>query len=174
VVDRDSVLWLTGEHYQRGQPLSYHARYLPREVTWYADPSGASEIAELRVAGWVVRKGNNELRPGIMAVSGRVNAGMLKVVAGACPNLLAEAGLYRYGGEAGEKGSEVPEDEYNHALDALRYLVSKLDARYLARGRPLPPGAVPEDPNAPPPLAKRKPRPWLRYDNEELWRPLDW
>src|SRR5262245_29226091 len=47
VVDRDGVLWLTGEHYARQQPLSYHAERLPREVIWYADPSGATERCEL-------------------------------------------------------------------------------------------------------------------------------
>jgi hypothetical protein len=30
VVDRDGVLWLTGEHYCRNKPLSYHAQHLPR------------------------------------------------------------------------------------------------------------------------------------------------
>src|SRR6202034_1189569 len=43
VLDSASVLWLTGEHYAREQALSYHARHLPRGVTWYADPSGATE-----------------------------------------------------------------------------------------------------------------------------------
>ncbi len=40
ILDRDGVLWLTGEHYARQKPLSYHAQHLPRDVTWYADPSG--------------------------------------------------------------------------------------------------------------------------------------
>jgi hypothetical protein len=47
-LDGDGVLWLTGEHYERGKPLSYHAERLPREVMWYADPSGANERTELR------------------------------------------------------------------------------------------------------------------------------
>ena len=48
--DRDGVLWLTGEHYVREQPLSHHAKHLPRDVRWYADPSGANECSELAVA----------------------------------------------------------------------------------------------------------------------------
>jgi hypothetical protein len=32
-LDRDGVLWLTGEHYSRARPLSYHAERLPRDVT---------------------------------------------------------------------------------------------------------------------------------------------
>src|SRR5262249_48550038 len=30
VVDRDGVLWLTGEHYAAEKPLAYHAEHLPR------------------------------------------------------------------------------------------------------------------------------------------------
>jgi hypothetical protein len=171
LLDRDGLLWLTGEHYVRQQPLSYHVRCLPRDVTWYADPSGAASIAELRVAGVEVRKGNNALRLGIEAVTARLLTGTLKVVAGACPNLVAEAGLYRYGTETGRRETETPQDSDNHALDALRYLVSKLDARYLARGRTLPAAADPEEAGTWPP--RPQPRPWLRYDNEQLWTQLD-
>jgi hypothetical protein len=64
---------------------------------WYADPAGASEIAELRVAGFKVRKGINDLRMGIAAVSARVEDGRLRIVEGRCPNLLTEAGMYRWG-----------------------------------------------------------------------------
>jgi hypothetical protein len=85
--------------------------------------------------------------------------------------LLAEAGLYRYD----DSGSaETPVDEDNHALAALRYLVSTLDVRQMAR-----PGAGPRDAagppdqpaDAPPPAPPRR-RPWLRLDNEDLWTTL--
>jgi hypothetical protein len=157
VLDRGGVLWLTGEHYARQKPLSYHAQHLPRDVTWYADPSGATERCELRCAGFTVREGDNALRPGIAAVSARLENGTLRVLEGACPNLLAEAALYRYSDDA----VEAPVDEHNHALAALRYLVSRLDTRHMAGSR--------ADPEKPPP---RKRRPWLRLDNEALWTPL--
>ena len=59
---------------------------------------------------------------------------------GACPNLLRKAERYRYGDEAGDRRSENPLDQDNHALAALRYLVSKLDYGRMARlkGRPPP------------------------------------
>jgi hypothetical protein len=44
VVDRDDILWLTGEHFCRNKPLSCHIKHLPRNVRWYADPAGAGEI----------------------------------------------------------------------------------------------------------------------------------
>jgi hypothetical protein len=171
--DRDGVLWLTGEHYARNKPLSHHARFLPRDVTWYADPSGATERCELRCAGLTVREGDNALRPGIAAVTARLENGTLKVVEGRCPNLLAEAGLYRYSDDPRNQYAEVPLDEHNHALAALRYLVSRLDARHMARLRtgrraddPLPESASAQD-------ARPTPRrPWLRLDNEALWTRL--
>jgi hypothetical protein len=159
-LDRDGVLWLTGEHYSRNKPLSYHAQHLPRDVTWYADPSGANERCELLYAGFVVRSGDNALRPGIAAVSARVENGTLRVVHGSCPNLLAEAGLYRYSDAPGDRQAEVPVDDHNHALAALRYLISSLDAGHQARPRTAsPPDAAP----------KRAEKPWLRLDNPFLW-----
>src|SRR5262245_9317170 len=133
-VDRDDVLWLVGEQYQRQKPLSHHAQFLPRNVLWYADPSGATEISELRYAGFVVRPGDNALRPGIAAVTARLASGKLRVLEGACANLLAEAGLYRWAGRGEATASaETPVVDHNHALAALRYLVSRLDARKMAR-----------------------------------------
>jgi hypothetical protein len=157
-VDRDGVLWLTGEHYVRQRPLSFHAAQLPRGVMWYADPAGASDIAELRCAGFTVRKGNNAKRPGIAAVSARLQNGTLRVLEGRCPNLLAEAGLYRHGED------ETPIDEHNHALDALRYLVSRLDARHMACGVKEADTSAASRPAAPK---------WLDANNEELWMPLN-
>jgi hypothetical protein len=141
-------------------------------VKWYADPAGASERCELRCAGFTVAEGDNALRPGIAAVSARLENGTLRVLEGRCPNLLAEAALYRYSDDPAECHAEVPVDEHNHALAALRYLVSRLDARQMARNRrgPHGPGADPPDPDAAPP--KPAGRPWLRLDNEELWTPL--
>jgi hypothetical protein len=174
LVDGDGVLWLTGEHYSRHRPLSHHAQHLPRDVTWYADPAGASERCELRCAGFVVRAGDNALRPGIAAVSARLENGTLRVLEGRCPNLLAEASLYRYSDDPHERRAEVPVDEHNHALAALRYLIGRLDARQMARNRHGPgPPDVPRDSPAtgdvsPAPAGRR----WLRLDNDFLWTPL--
>src|SRR5205823_1790726 len=96
-------------------------------------PSGATEIAELRCGNFAVLRGNNSLRLGIAAVTARLNDGGLRVLAGRCPNLLAEAGLYRYGDDGREPRGETPVDEHNHALAALRYLISGLDHHKMAR-----------------------------------------
>ena len=81
VLDRDDVLWITGERYLRETPLHEHAAALPQlgEVMWYADPAGRTEIEELRAGGLVVRRGDNDIRPGIAAVTARLRTGRLKV-----------------------------------------------------------------------------------------------
>jgi hypothetical protein len=138
VLDRDDVLWITGERYLRETPLHEHAAALRQlgDVTWYADPAGRTEIEELRASGLVVRRGDNDIRPGIAAVTARLRTGRLKVRRDACPQLLAEARLYRYP-TAAERvlRGENPVDEHNHALGALRYLISRLDAHFIARLR---------------------------------------
>jgi hypothetical protein len=159
VNDRDDVLWLTGERYLRETPLHEHAaalRGLPG-VVWFADPAGRTETEELRAAGLAVRPGDNDIRPGIAAVTARLRTGRLKILRGACPNLLAEAQLYRYPA-ASERAicGENPVDEDNHALAALRYLISRLDARYLARLR-----GAPKRPAAPKPV-----------EFNDLWNPV--
>jgi hypothetical protein len=170
-VDRDDVLWLTGEHYARQRPLSYHAERLPRNVMWYADPSGATEIAELTRAGFLVRRGDNAIATGIAAVSARLQAGTLRVVEGCCPNLLAEAGLYRYGDSPTDRRGEVPVDEHNHALAALRYLISRLDARRLARR----PGESdsPTETGSPAKAPNRASKYWAEMNGDEFWIPLN-
>jgi hypothetical protein len=173
-LDRDGILWLTGEHYSREKPLKHHIQYLPPKVTWYADPSGASDIADLCAAGLTVRAADNEIRPGIAAVRARLESGTLKILAGTCPNLLAEAGLYRYGPDTDNDRAEQPIDEYNHALGALRYMISKVDFRMMARLRgkaapdPALPGAPTGDAAAPPP--KPRQQHWtVRWSDPDLW-----
>jgi hypothetical protein len=175
VLDRDDVLWIMGEHYSRRQTLGYHARYLPHPVRWYADPSGAREIAELRVANFTISKAINDIALGIAAVTGRLESGRLKVLAGACPNLLAEAELYRYPTEKCDRRQEVPVDADNHAMDALRYLIAKLDERHLARARRMGPAFSRKTETVQVgdwPIEHDMKKPWLSVDNEFLWTAL--
>ena len=62
--------------------------------------------------------------------------GRLKVLSTACWNLIAESKLYRYptNDERSVLG-EKPIDDNNHALGALRYLISKLDYKFIAKLR---------------------------------------
>jgi hypothetical protein len=166
VLDRDDVLWLRGERYLSATPLHEHAEALRqlRPTCWYADPAGATEIAELCAAGLTVRPAENAIRPGIAAVTARLRTGRLRLPRDACPNLLTEARLYRYPTEAERQlRGEAPVDEHNHALGALRYLIAGLDAHFLARLRRR---AVPD---APAPDRRAAPRP---RNDDHLWTTL--
>jgi hypothetical protein len=166
-LDRDDILWIGHERYLRETPIHEHASALPRRVHWYADPAGRTEIEELRRAGLTVQAANNDIQAGIAAVSARLRTGRLCVHRASCPNLLAEAERYRYTqARDGTPSSESPIDEHNHALDALRYLISRLDEGFIARFRKKPSASPPPPP--PPPS-----RPWLSLTNESLWTILD-
>lgn len=148
VLDRDDVLWIHDERYLRETALHEHAKALPRGVMWYADPASPAEIQEFRLAGHLVRRGMNDIRLGIAAVTARLRTGRLKVDPRRCPSLCAEAKLYRYpSAEERAVHGENPIDEHNHALAALRYLISRIDARFIARlrhGRTVPNQTDPE------------------------------
>jgi hypothetical protein len=162
VLDKNDVLWITHERYGSQTPLHEHAAALPRGLMWFADPAGRTEIEELRAAGLTVQSGFNDIRLGIAAVTARLRTGRLKVHAAACPNLVSEAQLYRYP-SARERAlhGEEPIDDHNHALGALRYLVSRLDARFIARLRGV---------NAKPQAAKVQTND--HWNNPNLWTPL--
>ena len=168
VLDRDDVLWIDWERYLRETPLHEHAAALrraaasARRYVWYADPAGRTEIEELRASGLTVRRADNDIRLGIAAMAARLRTGRLKVHGPACPNLLAEARLYRYpSGDRARSIHENPVDEHNHALGALRYLIAALDARFIARLRKRPEAAPEETTKPVDPL-----------DNPELWTEL--
>ncbi len=80
------------------------------------------------LTGFKIQAAVNAQNPGIPAVHSRIEAGTLKIIGSACPNLVSESQLYQY-----EEGTDKPAKEYDHALDALRYLIFKLDAKRLAR-----------------------------------------
>jgi hypothetical protein len=136
VLAADDVLWIEQERYRAQTPLHEHATALPRGVHWYADPAGATEISAFRLANHKVFKAFKEIRVGIQAVAARLGTGRLKVYRPGCPNLCAEAGLYRYPSAAERTArGENPLDQDNHALDALRYLVCGIDQHFVARLR---------------------------------------
>ena len=118
-------------------------------------------------AGFAVGRGKNDLRQGIAAVSARIEDGTLKILPGRCPNLLLEAELYRYSNEPEDRKSEKPEDNNNHALAALRYLISRIDAGRLSRGNArLTPEQQKEEKEKRLNAAQKK---WLSWRNPALW-----
>lgn len=132
VVDRDDVIWLDWERYEQRQTLTQHSEAMPRNgARWWADPAGADQTAEMRLADHDVvpstHIGKDPIKTGIGAITERIRLRSLWVK-GTCGNLIDEAGKYQYGPD-GEK----PLDRFNHALGALRYLVTGHDRGRIAR-----------------------------------------
>lgn len=175
VLDNQDVLWICKEYYKRSAPLSENASHLPKNIRWWCDPAGANEIAELRCAGFVAGKADNHIRPGIAAVTARIQTGRLKVYKFGCPNLCNEAALYRYPNPA-ERAviGENPVDADNHAMAALRYLVTRIDQKFMAKARKLQHAMVTtETEEAATEATKTNRNHWLDPRNPALWTPLN-
>ena len=95
-------------------------------------------------------------------MSARLQNESLFVLEGSCPHLLREASLYCYD----DAGGENPVDKNNHALAALRYLISRLDAPHMARS-----AADVQLATVAPPVGPS--RQWLDEDDDRLWTPLN-
>jgi hypothetical protein len=112
--------------------------------------------------------------------TGTIRTGRLKVCGHRCPNLLAEAKLYRYPSphERAVVG-ECPIDENNHALGALRYLISRLDARFIAKLRGKAPAEAPveveviDHTDTQASVYGKKPRQITLMDNPDVWERLN-
>jgi hypothetical protein len=164
-VAEGDVLCITGERYGSGQPLEDHVPHLPRGCLWYCDPSGAGEIVRLRRLDIKAIRGNNAIREGIAAVTGRLQSGRLLIDPDKCPMLAMEGGVYQYDPDE-SLVSEAPIDRDNHALSALRYLVMGLLRRQPAR--PSPTASPTAEQQADQARSRRRPL----WDNEACWTTL--
>ena len=117
----------------------------------------------------------NDIRLGIAAVRAGLEDGRLRVVGGRCPNLLTEAGMYRWG-EAEDRRAEVPVNKDNHALAALRYLIATLDRHSVTKRRSNSPPAVETPIKTPEELAaeEQNRRYWemAESDDPRIWGPM--
>lgn len=129
--DSDGRLHIIEEFYKRrvlqgdvvGEAKRLHAAY--KISQFYADPSAAGLIAEMRSESLPVTEADNPVMPGIQDVKARlVKAGDGKprlTVDPSCVNLLAEIDSYCWKQrKAGVK--DEPEKANDHAADALRYI----------------------------------------------------
>ena len=104
-------------------------------------------------------------------MTARLENGGLRVLAGRCPNLLEEAGLYRYG-DGQNQTAETPVDEHNHALAALRYLISGLDRWKMARQRTDRGGEAPVGNEGKESKQRKPPTIWEQMKMPWLWTEL--
>jgi hypothetical protein len=144
----EDILYITRERYARQTLLHDHIKALRKfpRVKWYADPAGADQLNECRAANMQIIKGFNDIRLGVAAVTARIRTGRLKVLRTTCFNLIDEAQLHRYPSESERHIlGENPIDNDNHALSALRYLISRLDFRFIAKLRRKAPDRPPDE-----------------------------
>jgi len=127
--DDRTHLYIWYERYISQALVGSHATALPPGHVWWADPSEPDSIVELGRAGHRVGKAKNDILIGVNAVLSRMDAGTLHI-SERCRALRAELEAYHYDPD---KLSEKPVDEFNHACDALRYLVMGVDRGRVAR-----------------------------------------
>lgn len=135
--DHDGRLHVMHEFYQRRRlqaEVVTEARRIMAEYRvgeFVTDPSAAGLIADMRKAGIPTVPANNAVMAGIQAVKGRLVAagdGLARLtIDPGCVNLLGEFEGYVWrGGKDGLR--DEPEKSNDHAMDALRYVVARVDS----------------------------------------------
>ena len=129
-VSPSEEVFVIGEHYHTNRSVSELAREVYRPVcldhdvrAWYCDPSGPSEIAELRAAGIPAVGRRSTVEQGVLAVRKLLRppgGGRPRLhIDRRCVRLIAEMSTYAYR----EGTDQVQKDRNDHGPDALRYFV---------------------------------------------------
>ncbi len=149
-VTGDDTLEVIAEHYQEQWTISQHAGAIHkllagREVFWtVADPEdrGArlSLAREHGIPSVAAKKGPGSVRSGINAISERLAINPISgrpalVVHECCTNLIREMEGYCWAPSKGAEVKDAPAPrQSDHAIDALRYICSKLARSTFAIG----------------------------------------
>lgn len=92
------------------------------EHTIIVDPSAASFITALKLAGYIVMPGKNDVLPGIRRLSSLFALNRVRIHE-SCTGLIQELEMYVWDEKSAERGEEKPLKTNDHAPDALRYYV---------------------------------------------------
>lgn len=87
------------------------------------DPSAKSFITELRLRGFWVKEGDNEVLDGIRKTASLIGQRKIRVNR-RCYGLIAEMQSYVWDEKANQRGEEAPVKMLDHGPDALRYYVN--------------------------------------------------
>ncbi len=127
--DRADCLYVSTEFYETKRTDADVADYVAtlKAQRVYPDPESPGAIEELRKRHVNLRdviKGKDSIANGIQRVREQLKANKL-FVSTECKNLIMEFETYVYPDKKDDKNNpENPQDENNHALDALRYVVA--------------------------------------------------
>lgn len=126
IQDYDNRYWITDEYYRTGKTDAEIAEIVANEHynKVYPDPENAAAAKELSTRGVnikIVNKGPDSIINGIQKVRNLFKEGRLRIHK-RCTNLIYEMETYAYDEKKDKHNpKEVPIDENNHALDAMRY-----------------------------------------------------
>ena len=127
----NEILYIEDEWYKRERTDAQIADYvaLGRFGAVYPDPENAGGIEELRIRNVNVRevvKGKGSMERGIQTIREMLLRGAIQINK-KCVNLISEFEMYSYDDAKEERNeTEKPVKAYDHALDALRYVVIML------------------------------------------------
>jgi len=129
-VSPSDEVFVIEEHYDRNRSIGELAERLYRPIgvrygvqAWYCDPSGATEIAELKRVGLPARACRSPVAEGVLAIRK-----LLRPPTGGPPRLYIDRGCQRLIGEMSryeycEGVDRESRDVDDHGPDALRYFV---------------------------------------------------
>ena len=128
VAKHDGKYYVIDEYYEAGRTLDLVARSIKCKV-WdrhvirrWADPSGAQERAELDKFGISTYPARNDIFSGINCVQRLFEQGRL-FISQSCVSTISELGQYHFKVSSDRNRGEEPVDAFNHAMDALRYVI---------------------------------------------------
>ena len=134
-VDEDGRLYIIDEHYRRKTLIDEHAQAIKSRqmnVLWTVADHDAQGNAELASKGVVTQNADKAVLEGIQRVAARLQvqedgAARLHIFSN-CVNLIKEFGQYHWSEvKEGRNEKEEPVKENDHAMDALRYMIMRLD-----------------------------------------------
>lgn len=126
---KDGKYHVTRELYRTGMTDDEVGDYIAnqRYSKVYPDPESPAAIEVLRRKGVNVRevkKGKDSIQNGIQTIRELFKQNNL-FIHKSCINLISELEMYSYADSSPMRNeNENPQDKYNHAIDALRYVVS--------------------------------------------------
>jgi len=123
----DGILYIIREYYQAGMDIIQHLPFLKdmyREGWPVFSGHSATQHSLMKREGFNMFNAYKEVDEGIQLVRNRIHLKGLKI-SKACKNLIREICNYKI--KALPSGKEVPEHDFSHSPDALRYLIAGID-----------------------------------------------
>lgn len=136
IVNGRRPIYIFGEYYSTPKLLKDHKRAVEHSFAKVTGPGGKTlplyrfcdyggqERMEMEALGWKTIPANKDILMGIHAVRSRMANGQLFFVQGRTPNFMMELPFYQW-----KEGDKPYHEKGDHALDAVRYIVTGADIR---------------------------------------------